>query len=216
MRNTSKIKRSVVTVAPTVEPLSLQEVKDHLRVTDSAEDSYITALIVAARQYVEKFINKKLITQTVQDWRDRFSFSVPIWEGVRYGSITEFQARVLETAFYPVQSVDEISTFDRDDDETVFSAGNYQTDTVDEDLPGRIILRDGASWPTSLRIANAVKVEYTAGYGDTADDVPQSIRQGLLMTVAYMFEKRGDCDVQSAIRDSGGVAFLRQERELRI
>ena len=64
--------RIQVTTAPAVEPVSTADAKTHLRIPASAtsEDSYIDALVTAARLYVEEYTERKLITQTVTEYRD--------------------------------------------------------------------------------------------------------------------------------------------------
>lgn len=37
-----------------------------------------------------------------------------------------------------------------------------------------------------------VVIRYKAGYGDAASDVPQAIRQAILMLIAHLYEHRGD------------------------
>ena len=53
------------TVAPTLEPLTLAEVKRHLRIDHTDDDVYINDyLIPAAREYVEDETERQLITAT--------------------------------------------------------------------------------------------------------------------------------------------------------
>src|SRR5688500_11691380 len=56
------------TAPPGTEPVTLDEAKAHLRVTTADDNTLITALIAAARQLVEDFTNRSLITQT-WEWR---------------------------------------------------------------------------------------------------------------------------------------------------
>ena len=76
------------------------------------------------------------------------------------------------------------------DVETVWPAKNYYVDTIRE--PARVILRDGGSYPTELRAANALKITYTAGYGTTTQSVPEPIRIAMMQYCAFMYEHRGD------------------------
>ena len=55
----------------------------------------------------------------------------------------------------------------------------------------RFTLRNGESYPTGLRVANAIEITYVAGYG-ASSDVPTDIKQACLTYLAYMFEHRGD------------------------
>ena len=61
-----------VTIQPTEEPLTLTEAKAHLKVEVTADDTLITALIQAAREEAEQYLNLKLITQTVTEKLDCF------------------------------------------------------------------------------------------------------------------------------------------------
>jgi uncharacterized phiE125 gp8 family phage protein len=64
--------KSKVTTQPAIEPVSLQEVKDSLRITSSSEDSLITQYIVDARVYAENYTGRKFITQTLVGYADGF------------------------------------------------------------------------------------------------------------------------------------------------
>jgi len=65
----------VVVTAPTVEPLSVGEAKDHLRVTDAADDSYIESLIKSARMEAEIVMGRTLTTTTFDWFLDGFFWS---------------------------------------------------------------------------------------------------------------------------------------------
>jgi hypothetical protein len=52
---------------PSVEPIDLVLAKAHLRVLDTADDSYITHLITASRLAAEKYINQAIGSQM---WKD--------------------------------------------------------------------------------------------------------------------------------------------------
>ncbi len=54
----------------------------------------------------------------------------------------------------------------------------------------------------------ALSVEYAAGFGPTAQDVPEEIRIGIMTLAGYLYEHRGACDVDMAMRSSGAAAML--------
>ena len=53
-----------IVTQPSVEPVTLPEAKQHLRVDVADDDALIAALIQGAREACEAFIHGKLITQT--------------------------------------------------------------------------------------------------------------------------------------------------------
>ena len=50
------------------EPITLQEAKDHLRISNTAEDTLITGLISAAREWAENYTNRSFIEKEVTVW----------------------------------------------------------------------------------------------------------------------------------------------------
>ncbi|NDC98941.1 MAG: phage gp6-like head-tail connector protein [Betaproteobacteria bacterium] len=59
-------------VPPATEPLSLDEVKEHLRIDSSAEDALLQMYMEAAREICEHHTARALITQTWETTFDRF------------------------------------------------------------------------------------------------------------------------------------------------
>ena len=86
---------SVVT-EPAIEPLTLTETKEFLRVEDSNSDNFINNLILVARQAAEQFLKKALITQTLK---------------ITYDQYAPCQ---IELPMQPVQSVDNVDIISQD------------------------------------------------------------------------------------------------------
>src|SRR5256885_5138486 len=62
----------VVVTPPGLEPVTLDEAKLHLNITDTSDDAYITGLITVAREYLEKIEDRAYITQTLRMQLDSF------------------------------------------------------------------------------------------------------------------------------------------------
>ena len=170
----------IVTVAPAEEPLTLAEAKSHLRVDGTDEDTYIASLIAAARERAESETWRALVTQTLRAHLD-------CWPSANY----------IKLPRSPLQSVTHIKYYDESDVATTMAPSDYIVSTARE--PGRITLRNGKSWPTStLRAADGIEIEFIAGYG-LAADVPQQLKQGVLLTIGHWFENREDVVIQPGI-----------------
>ena len=77
---------------PAVEPVSILEAQQHLRVDGQFDADYIQALIVAARMILEQYCWSAFITQVWQYWFDRFWWKMrlprsPINTGWNSGAI---------------------------------------------------------------------------------------------------------------------------------
>ncbi|MDD4985870.1 MAG: head-tail connector protein [Dehalococcoidales bacterium] len=172
--------------APTTEPVSLTEAKLHCRVEVDTDDTLITALIKAAREYCEGFQRRAYITQTWELWLDKFPttpFDIPR---------------------PPLQSIDSINYYGTDDTEYEFE--EYYADV--ESTPGRLELNYLESWPSeTLRDINGVCITFKAGYGAAAA-VPQSIKQAILLLVGHWYENRESVSPTDLKEIPAGVVSL--------
>jgi uncharacterized phiE125 gp8 family phage protein len=156
---------------PTVEPITLSEVKANSRIATSADDTLLTALITVARQMTESEIGKALIDTTI-DYRTDWCF--PAWFDVPRG---------------PLRSVTSVSYVDTAGATQVLAANQYVVDSYDAE--GRIVPAYSVSWPSTRLVQNAVTVRYVAGYGAAASAVPLAIRHAILMLVDHLYEHAG-------------------------
>lgn len=154
---------------PVIEPVTLEEAKSHCRIDGNDEDFLITSLIVAAREHCEGFQNRAYITQTWQLWLD-------YWPP---GSIIPIPKP-------PLQSVVDVKYYDTNDTEETLATTDYFVD--DKSDPGRLMLK--ALPAVVLRPVNGVCVEFTAGYGDDAEAVPQKVKQAMLLLIGHWHESR--------------------------
>jgi uncharacterized phiE125 gp8 family phage protein len=156
----------------TEEPVTVAEMREHLRVVPFEETGYLAGLITAARRHIGDAQNRSFVDTVWNLWMDEWPPRSHI---------------VLPRA--PLRSVASVSWFDAADAETVVSSASYIVDTYSQ--PGRIVLRDGYSWPTgSLRAANGVKVAFTAGYGTDASSVPANTKHLIKLLVSHWWDNR--------------------------
>jgi uncharacterized phiE125 gp8 family phage protein len=185
----------VLVTPPAVEPVTLQEAKNHLRVDIPDDDTLITALITAAREYCEGFQNRAYITQIWQLWLDAWPNGSEIM-----------------IPRPPLQAVNSVRYYGADNAEYVLPPSDYIVDTACE--PGRIVLAYDKCWPSvTLRPANAVCVEFVAGYGG-ADKVPQRVKQAMLLLISHWYDTREIAAVGHVIAEVPFTvnALLWQER----
>lgn len=71
----------LITVTPaTVEPVTLEEVKEHLRLDHDEDDGLIGTLITGARQYVELYTGRALAAATYRWAAESGSpYTIPLW-----------------------------------------------------------------------------------------------------------------------------------------
>jgi uncharacterized phiE125 gp8 family phage protein len=160
----------VLTTPPAAEPISLAEAKAHLRIDASDEDALLLSLIATARMFVERTLGVALITQT-------WSYFVDYWP----------QSGCITLPVAPVEAVSAVKVHDASGGSTTLDASSYAVDALSR--PARLVLK-GAVPAVQARELNAFEVDFTAGYGDDADDVPGPLRQALKLLVAHWFEQR--------------------------
>lgn len=158
----------VLVTPPAEEPVSLAEAKLYLRVDHTEEDALISALILTAREYVEMYTRRQLVTAS---WR----LTLDCWPWC------------IRPPRPPLATVTTVAYLDSAEVLQVLDPTTYRVDTSRE--PGRILLAAGASWPAAAPVPGAVQVEYTAGYG-AASAVPVTFKQAMLLTIGDLYEHR--------------------------
>jgi uncharacterized phiE125 gp8 family phage protein len=175
----------VLITAPVTEPVTLAEAKLQARVDwsggscggsaggGSSDDTLITALITAAREYVEVVTRRALVTQTWDYVLDEFP-------GVDY----------VRLPLPPLQSVTSITYKVKAGTVLTFAAANYVVATGSE--PGKVILVSGCGWPSAeLYRADPIRIQFVAGWtGVAPNTVPVVIKQAILLLVGHLYENR--------------------------
>ena len=165
----------VLKTPPAIEPLGVQEIKTYLRlddVMDTVEDDYLSAIITAAREYCEAFQNRAYITQT---WQMSFD---------------DWQSRVIELPRGTLQTVDHVTYKNSAGIVTTLSeTQQYVVST--RGVLGRVTPPYAQPWPSFVPFPlDAVVIEFTCGYGDTAETVPQKVKQAMKLLISHWYENR--------------------------
>ena len=163
----------VLKTAPSVEPVSREDCKKFAQITDSRDDWLIDSLIVGARTYAEQYTNRQLVTATWYLYLDGFS-------------------AVIRPPRPPLQAANMVITYiDTAGSEQMLDSGEYQVDV--KSTPGRIAPAYSKVWPSvRTETLNVVTVEFQAGYGTAATDVPFGIRQAIMLLISDWFRYRQD------------------------
>ena len=187
-----------VITAPSAEPVTLTEAKAQCRVDITTDDTLITSYIAAARRLCERIDWRAYMTQTLEVWLDA-------WPATD----------ILKIPRPPLQSITSITYYDQSNVAATLSSASYFVDTVSE--PGRVVLNYGYTWPsTILRETNGIAVRFVAGYA-SAGNVPQTIKQAILLVVGHWYENREAVLVGAMSRDIefGVKSLLDIERAMR-
>lgn len=160
---------------PAVEPILLQQAKDHLRLDHDSEDELVSRLVSAARQLVESETRRALITQT---WDYALDYDWPTEEDKRLGMVNRI---VLPKP--PVQSVTYVKYIDTSGVEQTLAANQYLLRN------GVIEPAYGVTWPSVREQMATVTVRYVCGYGAAAA-VPEQIKHAILLLVGHWFSHR--------------------------
>jgi uncharacterized phiE125 gp8 family phage protein len=157
-----------------VEPVTLDEAKAHLRVTDTAEDAYIGRLIKTAREAVEAFTGRALLTQS-------FILGLDAWPRDPCRPWVDLPRP-------PLIAVTAVKTYDAAGNAVTWDPAAYRADLIA--APGRLYRNPGALWPQPGRTQAGIEIQFDAGYGEDPAAVPEPLRQGVLLQLAQLFENR--------------------------
>lgn len=180
-----------VVVSPTEEPVTIEDLKTQARIVDhpdeneqAKQDAMLQDAIVTAREQGELFTRRSFMTQTLDIWYSD-------WDAIG----------LFELPRGPIQSITGIFMYDG----TTSSPIVYETvDTAIYGLIGDdVVVQD---WLPAHRTRRGIRIRAVAGYGDDPEDVPASIRQGILEYAAWLYEHRmGESDAKYEVQAKTGA-----------
>ena len=150
------------------EPVTLNRMKEHFRVSHDDDDEYIRELIRAARERAETFTGRSFVTRSI------------------LASYTEFES-VITLDPEPVVQVTKVEIRTSDDVWTTLDSSAYNTEL----LPAVSF----ASVPEGMKTANGrepiIRITYTTGY-TTTNPVPYTVKQAIMMIARTLYDNRED------------------------
>jgi uncharacterized phiE125 gp8 family phage protein len=169
---------------PVLEPVSLDEVKHHLRVDIEDDDALITALITAARQAAESITQRQLMPATHRLVLDGFVRP----QGRAFGGCASMlPSDVLLLTPCPVRQVNTVQYLDMNGAVQSLSPNDYVVDLACE--PARVSPAFGRMWPAALPQIGSVSVSFDTGYADK-ESVPEGIKAWIKLRVGAMYAHR--------------------------
>ena len=191
------VKQSVFTrpLTPLILSITAADVAEYLRL-DDASDPFLQALTTSANQFVINRLQLELVERgrvVIYPNYPTIGTSNP-----RALSATrQALKREIELPFANIITVDSVEVYG-----VAVNAANYQ---IKKTMPASIEFDVVQIIDTDV---DAIKIEYTAGFGATADDVPEDLKFAITMLAAYLYEHRG-CGMADAFKESGADEMTR-------
>ncbi len=194
----------------TIEPVTLAEAKfhcrDELEATDPAaplDNALIASLIQAARRYAEASLKCALLTQSWTLYLDSFPSAGgyynrairEIWPSLGglpsglgfYPGLVPNSTGVIDIPCAPLQSIQSVDYYDFAGTTQTVPTANYN---VSLGLAPRIQPQYSTVWPISRPTIDSVQINFTAGYGGTALQIPENVKTFIKLCVAHWYENR--------------------------
>jgi len=177
---------------PDTEPVTLAQAKQHLRVDFDDDDDYILALITAARQYVEKYINRSIYPRKMRLTMDSFPWqcgdsTIGSTSGDSYLD-WYWRGLVIRLPKPSTVSVESISYVDDGGTARTVDPHSYVVDLNSE--PARIAPSPGFNWPYPNNYRpGSVSVDYTSGTYEEGS-CPFTIYAAMLLIIGHLYSNR--------------------------
>jgi len=177
---------SLVT-GPTVEPVTLDEAKAHLRLDIADDDGLLAGYILAARRWVEGQTHRALAPQT---WDYVIDYAWPY----------KFSRQWIELPLNPVMSVTSVSYVD--DSGVTQTLASYQA--ACRENGSYIVPTYDQTFPTVRRQPGAITVRFVAGY----ENVPSELKHAIMLLAGHFYENREAASAKALIEVPMSVEAL--------
>ncbi|ABI59713.1 head-tail connector protein [Nitrosomonas eutropha] len=156
---------------PVDQPLSLTQVRDHLRLTVVDDDPVLTGLIAAACDMCEAQTGRALMPQ---EW-----------------AVTESeQCRFIYLRKLPVTAITSVKHIDDYGDELAIDPAEYRLTNPSDSAPAWVEFSEDAAIPAG----GILRVVFACGYTDV-DAVPQALKQWMLLQIGHWYMNRESVNI---------------------
>jgi uncharacterized phiE125 gp8 family phage protein len=161
---------STLVTAAVETPVSLDAMKEHLRVDGSDSDVLISSYMSAAVASLESETGMLLATQT---WNEAF----------------QYPTRDVYLGILPVQALASVKYFDTDNAEQTATLSDFVLYKSDD---WAFVRSD--NWPSTYDRPDAITMQLTAGFGSS---VPENLQHAMRLIVGHWFQNREDVSEMS-------------------
>jgi uncharacterized phiE125 gp8 family phage protein len=182
--------------------MMLQDVCDHLRRVALLDAD--TPIAPPDLAHIERLTESAVAMLDGPDSKTRRALLTQVWTAT-----FDWLAPELPLRFSPVQSIVSVKYTDTDGTVQTLAPATYKLHgaTSWDPIVAPVF---GETWPDTRNEADAVIVEFTAGYGDTLADVPAPLLQAVRLLVAEWYETREAITFSSPSELPHGVRDLIQ------
>ena len=181
---------------PLTQPVTLNQIKQHLRLDHTSDDDYLTELTGAATAHIEAHIGHCLINRTLRQYVDVLP-----------------SERTISVKAWPVSEILSITGYDTDGEPDVLPANAYTL----KNLNGiaQVEIGNEASFENFI---NGLEIDFVSGHGDSSLDVPSNIIRAILVLIAHWYEFRGTLPAgdETALIPQGIDKLLAPVRRVRL
>ncbi|MFS2318193.1 hypothetical protein RMQ97_09665 [Maricaulis sp. D1M11] len=152
---------------PAVEPVTVGQIRDRLRLSDDRLDGPIRHWIRSARRRVEQECQLALIEQTLVERLDHWG------QDARLSGFGE----AFRLARRPVLAFEQLVLIDEEEQDHPVTPWPFRLDSGSH--RARLVLKADACWPAPLRPTQGLVLTYRAGFGARAEQVPDELVEAM-------------------------------------
>jgi uncharacterized phiE125 gp8 family phage protein len=187
--------KPILDIAPTVDLITLDEAKAHIRRDDDDDNYYILSLISIVMSHLDGatgILSRALLEQT---WTEKANGFPPCKE--------------FRFLLSPLISVETVTYYDSYNVLQTYPPSNYKSYNGYE--YAYLKLNRDATWPTTYNRDDAITITAKFGYGVDKTSVPQAIKHAGLMLLSHWYENREAVMVGAAVSElpAGVMRLLR-------